>query len=383
MSKLLGGCLTAIALVLFAPAMAGAATPFTAGNGNKPSVAVGADGSGHVVWTDTSGGNAKIGYCRVAPGASNCNHAQVLTFPDGAAANSAGHPQVFSPTPNDVMITGACWNCGGASGNRIYRWDSGDNGTSFGGGGFVTSGFQTHGRGEILSDSSVYVASNAASVKAGPWPDGGGIVYASGGTFSFTPQVVEAPGAFQLVAAVNDLNQIRYAVYAGPMTAAGVNTPAAWAAHSNKTLSSPESTNRESSLNRGPGGVYLTYRVLDFPDLTVDGSFTTGAATAAILITGGTHPALATLAAGVAGRHVYVQAQPAGTYASCGASLEWMMEINPLFEVVRKVLGAPGDCANIDWSFLGLAMPAWVLLWALALGALGMIANWPARPTRG
>lgn len=88
------------------------------------------------------------------------------------------------------------------------------------------------------------------------------------------------------------------------------------------------------------------------------------------------------VAAGVAGRHVYVQSQPAGTYASCGASLEWMMEINPLFEVVRKVLSAPGDCANIDWSFLGLAMPAWVLLWALALGALGVIVHWPARRGR-
>ncbi|HLS73602.1 MAG TPA: ABC transporter permease [Actinomycetaceae bacterium] len=48
-------------------------------------------------------------------------------------------------------------------------------------------------------------------------------------------------------------------------------------------------------------GVYLTFRILNFPDLTVDGSFTTGAATAAILIVGGVHPALATLAAGVAG----------------------------------------------------------------------------------
>lgn len=34
-------------------------------------------------------------------------------------------------------------------------------------------------------------------------------------------------------------------------------------------------------------GVYLTYRVLDFPDLTVDGSFTTGAALSAILIVNG------------------------------------------------------------------------------------------------
>src|SRR5690606_6642746 len=89
------------------------------------------------------------------------------------------------------------------------------------------------------------------------------------------------------------------------------------------------------------------------------------------------------IAAGVSGRHVYVQAQPPGTYASCGASLEWMLEINPLFEVIRKVLTAPGDCANIDWTFLGLAMPAWVLIWALALGTLGVIVNWPARRPAG
>jgi disulfide bond formation protein DsbB len=89
------------------------------------------------------------------------------------------------------------------------------------------------------------------------------------------------------------------------------------------------------------------------------------------------------IAAGVAGRHVYVQAQPAGTYEACGASLEWMLEINPVFDVIRKVLSAPGDCANIDWSFLGLAMPAWVLAWSLALGSLGVLVNWPRRAAAG
>jgi len=48
-------------------------------------------------------------------------------------------------------------------------------------------------------------------------------------------------------------------------------------------------------------GVYLTFRVLNFPDLTVDGSFTTGAATAAILITNDVPAWLATLAAFAAG----------------------------------------------------------------------------------
>ena len=44
-------------------------------------------------------------------------------------------------------------------------------------------------------------------------------------------------------------------------------------------------------------GVYLTLRVLAFPDLTVDGSYTLGGATAAVLIVAGVHPFLATLAA--------------------------------------------------------------------------------------
>lgn len=48
-------------------------------------------------------------------------------------------------------------------------------------------------------------------------------------------------------------------------------------------------------------GVYLTFRVLDFPDLTVDGSFTTGAAITASLIIAGQSPWLATAAGAVAG----------------------------------------------------------------------------------
>ncbi|MCM3651099.1 ABC transporter permease [Metabacillus litoralis] len=48
-------------------------------------------------------------------------------------------------------------------------------------------------------------------------------------------------------------------------------------------------------------GVYLTFRILDFPDLTVDGSFVTGAAASAILIVNGVNPFIATLIALVIG----------------------------------------------------------------------------------
>ncbi|MDO5102435.1 MAG: ABC transporter permease [Lautropia sp.] len=48
-------------------------------------------------------------------------------------------------------------------------------------------------------------------------------------------------------------------------------------------------------------GVFMTFRVLNFPDLTVDGSFPLGGATAAILISTGHDPFVATLVATVAG----------------------------------------------------------------------------------
>ncbi|MGN0660961.1 MAG: ABC transporter permease, partial [Oscillospiraceae bacterium] len=48
-------------------------------------------------------------------------------------------------------------------------------------------------------------------------------------------------------------------------------------------------------------GVYITYKILDFPDLTVDGSFPLGAAVTALLITKGVNPFLALLAAAVCG----------------------------------------------------------------------------------
>lgn len=48
-------------------------------------------------------------------------------------------------------------------------------------------------------------------------------------------------------------------------------------------------------------GVYLTYRILDFPDLTVDGTLATGGAVAVMLIQGGMHPVMSLIFATLAG----------------------------------------------------------------------------------
>lgn len=48
-------------------------------------------------------------------------------------------------------------------------------------------------------------------------------------------------------------------------------------------------------------GLYITYRVLDFADMTVDGSFTLGGAMSAVYISGGMQPLVAILVATVGG----------------------------------------------------------------------------------
>jgi disulfide bond formation protein DsbB len=83
--------------------------------------------------------------------------------------------------------------------------------------------------------------------------------------------------------------------------------------------------------------------------------------------------ALATI--GVAARHLYIQSLPPGAIPSCGASLDFMLKVFPLSDVLVKVLSGSGECAKIGWRFLGLSMPAWVLIAAAALGVYGVWLN--------
>jgi disulfide bond formation protein DsbB len=84
--------------------------------------------------------------------------------------------------------------------------------------------------------------------------------------------------------------------------------------------------------------------------------------------------------AGVALRHLYIQSLPPGSVPSCGASLNFMLQIFSLSEVVTKVLSGSGECARITWKFLGLAMPGWVLIAAVSLGIYALWANLRHRP---
>lgn len=80
--------------------------------------------------------------------------------------------------------------------------------------------------------------------------------------------------------------------------------------------------------------------------------------------------ASATAGALIAGRHIWLQSLPADEVPECGPGLNYMLENFPLTEVLSTVLQGSGSCAEVIWSFMGMSMPKWTLIWYVGLGVL-------------
>ena len=72
----------------------------------------------------------------------------------------------------------------------------------------------------------------------------------------------------------------------------------------------------------------------------------------------------------VAARQLWLQAQPPNPFGSCGAPLNYLLQTLPIGEVVRKVFTGLGDCGEVRWRFLGMAMPFWSMVW------FGLLTVW-------
>lgn len=87
-------------------------------------------------------------------------------------------------------------------------------------------------------------------------------------------------------------------------------------------------------------GVYITFRILNFPDLTVDGSFTTGAATAAIMIINEVDPFLATGAAFVAGTLAGLITGLLHTKGNINGLLAGILTMIGLYSINLRIMGS-------------------------------------------
>ena len=75
----------------------------------------------------------------------------------------------------------------------------------------------------------------------------------------------------------------------------------------------------------------------------------------------------------IAGRHIWLQNLPPDQVPDCGMGLNYMLDTMPFTEVFSEVFYGSGECAQIDWTFAGLSMPWWTLIWYIGLTAVTLL----------
>lgn len=143
-------------------------------------------------------------------------------------------------------------------------------------------------------------------------------------------------------------------------------------------------------------GVYITFRVLDFPDLTVDGSLPLGAAVTASLIVGGHSPWLATAAGVLAGLcaglvtgclHILLKmgSTDSGSTNYGPKLLAGILTMTALYTVNLRVMGRSNTpLLNVDTVFekfgatLHVTLAKWYLVGVLAVLAVvvKLVLDW-------
>jgi putative ABC transport system permease protein len=137
-------------------------------------------------------------------------------------------------------------------------------------------------------------------------------------------------------------------------------------------------------------GVFITFRVLDFPDLTVDGSLPLGAAVTGALIVGGHSPLLATAAGVGAGLcagvvtgvlHVLLKSGENDSANYGPKLLAGILTMTALYTVNLRIMGRSNiPLLGVDGvfekvgDFLSVTMVSWNLI--LAVAALALVVKY-------
>lgn len=129
-------------------------------------------------------------------------------------------------------------------------------------------------------------------------------------------------------------------------------------------------------------GIYISFRVLDFPDLTVDGSFPLGAAVAAVLIIEGWNPWLATGAAVLAGMGAGAVTAMLNVKLKILNLLASILTMIALYSINLRVMGRPNiallgeETVLTPWYSLDLAYHQVPVLLFVILVFVALILLW-------
>jgi putative tryptophan/tyrosine transport system permease protein len=121
-------------------------------------------------------------------------------------------------------------------------------------------------------------------------------------------------------------------------------------------------------------GVYLTFRILDFPDLTVDGSFVTGAAISAVLIVKGVHPLPATLLAIVGGMAAGAVTGLLHTKGKINPLLSGILMMIALYSINLRIMGKANIPLLGQPSIISEGKVLWIMPFVLL--AVKLVVDW-------
>lgn len=81
---------------------------------------------------------------------------------------------------------------------------------------------------------------------------------------------------------------------------------------------------------------------------------------------------LALIGIGLSSRQLWLQSLPEDQIPTCGPGFDYMMNTFPLFKALSLILSGSGECAEVQWTFLGVSIPGWSLLCFAGFVLLGL-----------
>ncbi len=71
--------------------------------------------------------------------------------------------------------------------------------------------------------------------------------------------------------------------------------------------------------------------------------------------------------AGTAARQVWLQHLPPDQVPECGPGLQYWLENMPFMKTLELLFKGDGNCAEVDWTFVGISMAGWSLIFFILL----------------
>ncbi len=84
----------------------------------------------------------------------------------------------------------------------------------------------------------------------------------------------------------------------------------------------------------------------------------------------------------IAARHLWVQHLPPNPLAGCTPGWNYMVQNFPIGKTLQMAFTGSADCSEVNWTFLGLAMPFWTLVCYVFLGVGAIWAGFRSRSGR-